>query len=109
MKIVFYFTAIIVFASSCAGPDNKNISGTVNDKLIILKNANTTISVDDKIQFGIIFKEDGKKYFLTDHDKKSRSVCLFDTVNREISFKRKKAELNEINDKFGTGKLINKQ
>ena len=65
MKLLIYIVAIAMLVSSCDEKKNTGNVCIINSKLITIKNANTTLSVDNDIKFGITFKKNNEIFPLT--------------------------------------------
>ena len=72
--IILEITSLLIFANAFS--QVKDISCTVNDKLITIRNANTTIRINNEIQFEMFFEKDGVNSRLTKENYKSASVFL---------------------------------
>ena len=103
MKRFVYFLAVAVIFSSC-GEKNGKVIGRVNKNVITITNANTTLSVDNDIQFSISYNGGNEEIYLT--GEKSPSVSFIDSLNHNVSFKRKNAIVSNISDEYGDGKMI---
>jgi alpha-galactosidase len=106
MKSLICFISLAILVSSCAEKNNTGIVGRINSRKITLINANTTFSVDNNINFGISFKKDNESINLTDGTKDNTSISLTDSLDKIVSFTRKAAKVNEINDRYGEGKMV---
>ena len=106
MKSLLFMTAIIMIAASCSRSGDGDITCTFDSRIITIKNANTTIRINNDLYFEILFEKNGKLYPLIDENKTYQSVFLHDSINEKISFARKFTQINKINDKFGKGKNV---
>jgi alpha-galactosidase len=79
----------------------------VQEDVVTIKNANTTIRIHNNIHFELSFDKDGKTYPITDEQDKTPSVYLSDFDHNMISFIRKTAHVRRIDNKFGYGKTVN--
>ena len=82
------------------------VSCRITDQMITIRNTNTTIRLNNRFECELYFQNAGENYQLTDQDKRSETIYLTDTSNNRIGFKRKSADLQLINDKFGKGKSV---
>jgi hypothetical protein len=85
---------------------NADINCTFDDQIVTIRNASTTIRIDNDFYFEISFEKNGKIYPLIDENKTNPSIFLHDSINERISFARKATQINGINDKFGKGEKV---
>ncbi len=76
----------------------------MDDDVVTIKNANTTIRIHNDIYFEMSFTKDGKTFPITAEREKTPSIYLSDSDNRRIPFRRITANVRGINSKFGCGK-----
>ncbi len=103
MKRLVYLLTAALIVSSC-GEKNGKVTGRVNKNVVTIKNANTTLSVDNDIQFSISYNAGNEEIDLT--GEKSSSVSFIDSLNQKVYFKRGKAIVSNIKDEYGDGKMI---
>jgi len=80
--IILPITSLLIFANAFS--QEKDISCTITDKLITIKNTNTTIRVSNDIEFEMFFEKDGVSSRLTKENNKSASV--FYLIRTTIEF-----------------------
>ena len=98
--IILQVTALLIFSNAFS--QVKDISCTITDRSITIRNANTTIRINNDIEFEMFFEKDGVNSRLTKENNTSPSVFLSDSNNKRISFTRKEVQVLEVNDKFET-------
>ena len=89
MKSLLYIMVLSLFAISCADNKNADITCTFDDQGIIIRNAGTTLRIDNDLYFEILFKRSDKLYPLTEENKTNPSIFLNDSINEKIIFERK--------------------
>ena len=101
--LILYSSAMVCLAA-CQPNDRSAILCTVGKNLITIRNANTTLTVDDNLNFSISFRDTG----ITESEtgKRISSVCLIDSANHLISFSRNSVKPDMMNDKFGEGRIV---
>ena len=72
--IIFQVTALLIFSNAFS--QVKDISCTITDRLITIRNANTTIRINNDIEFEMFFEKDGVNSRLT-KEKQYISFCFF--------------------------------
>src|SRR5258705_1228856 len=102
--IILQITSLLLFANVFS--QENYVSCTITNKLITIKNANTTLRINNDIQFEMFFEKDGMNSRVTKENNKSSSVFLSDPNNNKISFTRKSAQVHDVNNKFGKGKTV---
>jgi alpha-galactosidase len=105
MKLLFYFIMITVL-TSCNQRKDAGVICTLNSKLVTIRNAGTSLSVDNDIGFAITYKKNDEQIQLTAENDGNTSIFLIDSVNNRVTFTRRAAGIVEINDQYGEGKSI---
>ena len=106
MKSLLRLLILSLFAISCADNKKADINCTFDNQIITIRNAGTTIRIDNDFYFEIFFAKNDKLYTLTEENKTIPSIFLNDSLNERITFVRKATRLNEINDKSGKGEKV---
>ncbi len=104
VKSSIYSIVIAVLITSCDVNSNSNITCTIDNNLITLRNGTTTLSIDNDICFGIT--SGNNRITITGTSEGTSSVCLTDSADNIIPFRRNNVKVNEINEKSGKGKRI---
>lgn len=104
MRSVLYSAVILIFLTSCNAGNRQDIGFKVNKNKITLRSAGTTLSVDNNINFGISFRK--RNITISGLTEKGGSVCLTDSLGNNIPFQRQSVRTEEINDKYGEGKMV---
>ena len=87
MKSLLHILILSLFAISCTDNKNSDISCTFDGQNITIRNASSTIRVDNEFNFEIYFEKNKKRYPLTEKNKPIPSIFLNDSLNNVISFK----------------------
>ena len=74
--IILQITSLLIFANAFS--QAKDVSCIITDKLITIRNANTTIRINNDIEFEMFFEKDGGRVHITNENNKSASVFLSD-------------------------------
>jgi alpha-galactosidase len=106
MKSILFIVVLSLVASSCVHSKKADVICTFNDKVITIRNAGTTIRIDNDFQFEIFVEKNNKLYPLTGENKTNPSIFLRDSTDERISFTRKSIQVSEINDKYGKGETV---
>jgi len=106
VKLRTTFIVLALLAASCGEKTNTGVTCRLSSKSITLINANTTLSVDNNINFRILSRKNKKNILLTCEDAGFTSVCLLDSANSSVSFVRKNALIFDISGRFGKGKMV---
>lgn len=106
MKLLLFCMTMILLLSSCHRNGNPRIICSVNNESVYIRNAGTTLSVDNDCHFGLIFRKNDEDIQLNGDLKKGPSVSLIDSSGTEVPFRVKTASVNDLNDKSGDGKNI---
>jgi alpha-galactosidase len=106
MKSLLWIFLLLLIAASCANTKHDAITCTFNDQVINIRNANTTIHIDNNLHFGILYLKNSELHQLTKQSETDPSIFIHDSINEIISFERKATHSGEINDKFGKGQKI---
>ena len=75
--IILEITSLLIFANAFS--QVKDISCNITDQLVTIRNANTTIRINNDIEFEMFFEKDGVSSRLTKENNKSATVFLSDS------------------------------
>ncbi|MCW3105625.1 MAG: hypothetical protein JWQ09_131, partial [Segetibacter sp.] len=108
--IIGLFYASVAYAGSPFSNDRfengEAISCTITNKLITIKNANTTFRIDNAFHLEVLFFNSGQSYSLMKNGA-AGSVLSIHSNNQSIFFTRKTTRTSETNNnKYGKGKII---
>ena len=106
MKSLVWIILSAFISASCRDLKNDDIACTFDDRNVKIRNASTTIRIDNDLYFGIVYDKNAELHPLTDENKTNPSIFLSDSANERISFERKTTSSVEINNKFGKGEKV---
>ncbi len=99
-----FYASAMVFLAACQTTDRSAIVSIVSKDLITIRNANTSLTVDDNLKFSILFRD--TIITASETEKSVSSVCLLDSANHIIPFSRSSVKPDKVNDKFGEGRIV---
>jgi alpha-galactosidase len=90
--------------ASCQSKGHTGINCTVSKNQVILRNANTALTVDEDLHFSLSFRESN----VTEAERPAgiSSVCLIDSADHIIPFSRNYVLTEQVDDNLGEGRIV---
>lgn len=105
MNLLRCYLFVTMIVLSCSENNNHGVDFKISRNSVEIKNAKTSMTVDNAISFRILYGKNDNSFLLTDPTGKS-SIGLKDSLGNKIYLTRKSARAMNISDIFGTGKMI---
>lgn len=106
MKSLFYVVVFSIIVTACVDPKKVDISCSFDDQIVTIRNAGTTLQIDNEFQFKLFSERNHILNPLTEENKTNPSIYLQDSVNKKITFLRKSIRINDVSDKIGKGEKV---